>query len=455
MEPDMVIAYAAYPLFIALNLLLSLHAYHFFKSEDSLRWRLMGVNISYFIPTSIGQILYLAGATSVFVLGILHGGRYPEWSWRWTVTGALIESSFAIGHASNFAKFDQWAYPLTAIASLEIACVLIAPTIPRPDVRTYLTMGIIGFHAIWTLVISCTWDRGKDRAFRCMASLCQLLSALVMYYNTLAFVIIFCTSSIVVCTQQLMDYRRILQQAREAANSVDFELRPIRKYNILFMGKCIGRTTVMRELLGDWFVNPTVSSRSVGFNTFEPINRPNLVFVEVFPEVPLTRRRSDEIYGTRFMEDPHAIVLSIDVLIPSSLDYMNDVARCFRGIPILLVPERYVNGSWEIYHSQLPRMEKVSRQRGWLYGRMHELPNWFNRLSSLLPLASPLPRHRNPNIPQVHFNVPLQPERNPHIPQANVNVPVQPDRNPNIPHVHFNVPVQIDRPNTPHVHFDV
>ncbi len=75
---------------------------------------------------------------------------------------------------------------LLAMASVEAVLVIIGPAIPKHVVVQYLTVGLIIYHSVWTVLRRRDW-------LRLGTSCGELLGVVLMFWTNVAFVVV-CTS---------------------------------------------------------------------------------------------------------------------------------------------------------------------------------------------------------------------------------------------------------------------
>ncbi|RYC58791.1 hypothetical protein CHU98_g7418 [Xylaria longipes] len=285
----------------------------------------------------------------------------------------VVEMSIcAIKSTREWSKFPQVIYFQIVMASMEIVLVVIPPAIPNPVVRIYLNLGVIICHSLWTALSTWSWTCGRRRVFRWVASFGQGIGAVASIWSPLAFVIIFCTFSIIVCGEELNESQQSFWRIgtnREQADS-EVELQPT--YNVIFLGKCIQRTDSLRKIVR-W------SSPKMQVGGVDIFHHPTLKGVKLasVPPHASLNLMDGEAYVRACMKSAAAIVLILDLFDGSSWEYIETLQGFSEGQPVLLVACNHLQGDWQT-------LEDIAREyvneRGWEFSTFHELDTAFLKL---------------------------------------------------------------------------
>ncbi|KAI0442885.1 hypothetical protein F4803DRAFT_575018 [Xylaria telfairii] len=374
MYNPLTVAYVAFAMLVVMTLIAIRFTYRLFSNRlhFSVRTGKFEVRTYYYVVALLALISYLSVCIVLLALTATHGSRWAEWSWRWSVGSALLDSICAIKSTREWSKFPQVIYFQIVVASIEIALVLILPAIPIPAVRTYLNLGVIIFHSLWTSLSTWSWTCGRRRVVRWGASVGQCIGAVSSIWSPLAFVIIFCTFSIIICTEELNESRQSFWRisSNQERNSPGIELE--KQYKVLFLGQCSQRSDALRKVV-KWKL-PRMSVGGV-----EIFSHPTIKGVDLASVSPDVSRglMDKETYIRGCIKSSSAIVLVLDLFDDDSWKYIESLRSFSEGQPILLVACNVLQEDWQLL-SNLAR--DYAHGRGWDYTIVHNLESAFGKL---------------------------------------------------------------------------
>ncbi|KAI0875917.1 hypothetical protein GGS24DRAFT_514803 [Hypoxylon argillaceum] len=376
--------------------------------------------IYYFAVASFILFFYFAIGTILLSLTTTNERTWAEWSWRWSVVGALLDSLCAIKSTKEGRQFQNAVYFQVIIVLVETVGVIVSPAIPSPTISKYLTFGIVIEHSLWTSASALYWTSSRKRLVRLVASIGQGLAAVTLIWSQIGFVIasissplqsylfgllrqLFCLSSILIYVEELGDSRQGFGRLgsshhRTNPGSIESglaaEIRP--KYNVVFFGKGAERTDLLRRVL-NW---PPVSPEFGGVSLYDHPTRKDAALASVSPNISL-HAKDKETYIRALIKSAAAIVLIYDPSNYASLAYIKSLRGFPEGQPVLLVS---CNGLNEASVVSEEDAQVFASQHGWKFSTANEIEVAFNDLLDNM-FARPRLRSNYSNAPQQHFAV--------------------------------------------------
>ncbi|KAI0450055.1 hypothetical protein F5B21DRAFT_448419 [Xylaria acuta] len=376
MYNPLTVAYVAFALQVIVGLIAVQFTYRLFylRPSFSLRFRHRNIKLYYSVAAVCLLLSYFTVSIVLLALTATHGPRWAEWSWRWSVGGALLDSICAINSTREWSKFPQVIYLQIVMASIEVVLVVIPPAIPNPIVSLYLNFGVIIWHALWTSLSTWSWTCGRRRVFRWIASVGQGTGAVASIWSPLAFVIIFCTFSIVICAEELNEcqqsFWRIGSNRERTSTGNNVELQ--QTYHVVFFGKCSQRTNLLRKVVRCSLPDTQVG----GVDIFRHPTLKGVKLASVPPGVSL-HLNDKEAYTRGFMRSATAIVLILDLFDDDSWEYIETLQGFSEGQLILLVACNHLQDEQNTV-SDLAR--EYADGRGWDFTSVHDLDSAFLKL---------------------------------------------------------------------------
>ncbi|KAI1747101.1 hypothetical protein F4782DRAFT_552550 [Xylaria castorea] len=374
MYNPLTVAYVAFSLLLIVGLLAMQFTYRLYYLHPYYSWRFYRWNMKfYYYAVTLSILLsYFTVAIVLLALTATHGPQWAEWSWRWSVGGALLDSICAIKSTREWSRFPRVVYFQIAIASAEIVLVVIPPAIPNPVVRLYLNLGVIICHSLWTALSTWSWTCGRRRIFRWIASVGQGIGAVASIWSPLAFVIIFCTFSIIICAEELNESQQSFWRISSNQERTDREVELEQIYNVIFFGKCSQRTDSLRKVVRWSFPSMQVG----GVDIFHHPTLKGIKLASVPPDVSLSLMDKDT-YIRAFMRSAGAIVLVLDLFDDDSWEYIETLQGFSEGQPILLVGCDCLRDGWQALADIAC---EHANGRGWDFSMDHDLDSAFLKL---------------------------------------------------------------------------
>ncbi|KAI0551265.1 hypothetical protein F4679DRAFT_582742 [Xylaria curta] len=381
------VAYAAFALSLVIGLIAMRFTYRLFilRTHLSLRFYNYNLKIYHYITALALLSSYFVVATVLLTLTAIYESQWAEWSWRWSVAGALLDSICTINSTREWSKLAQVVYFQIAIASMEIVLAVIPPAIPNPVVRVYLNLGVIICHSMWTALSTWFWTCGRRRVVRWVASAGQVIGAVASIWSPMAFVIIFCTFSITICGEELNQSQQRFWRINSNRERTNREVELEQTYNVVFFGKCPQRTEMIRK----------VARRSIpcmqvgGIDIFYHLTLKGVRLASVPPDVSLSVMDKDT-YIRAFIRSAAAIVLVVDLFNDDSWKYVETLKGFSEGQPILLVACNYTRDDWQTLASLA---YEYANGRGWDFTMSYDMDSAFFRLMRKMHARPPSGAH--------------------------------------------------------------
>ncbi|KAI1738646.1 hypothetical protein F4680DRAFT_449760 [Xylaria scruposa] len=374
MHNPLTVAYVAFALSLIIGLIAMRFTYRLFILRPHLSLRVYNYNLKvYHYITALALLSsYFVVAIVLLTLTAIYESHWAEWSWRWSVGGALLDSICTINSTREWSKLTQVVYFQIAIASVETVLAVILPAIPDPVVRLYLNLGVIICHAMWTALSTWFWTCGRRRVFRWAASVGQGIGAVVSIWSPLAFVIIFCTFSIITCAEELNESQLQFWRISSNRERTNREVELQQTYNVMFFGKCLQRTEIIRKVVRRQL--PCV--RAGGIDIFYHLTLKGVRLASVPPDVSLSVMDKDT-YIRAFIRSAAAIVLVLDLFNDDSWHYVETLQGFSEGQPVLLVACNYTRDDWQ---SLASIAHEYANGRGWDFTISDDIDSAFLKL---------------------------------------------------------------------------
>ncbi|KAI0526165.1 hypothetical protein F5B22DRAFT_641311 [Xylaria bambusicola] len=391
MQDSEIAAYVAFPftlLVVAANLWF---AYHHYRVPAYSPIKLCGYTAeSYvFVLVLIALFVYVAFETTLFVLTLVDLYDWATWCWRWSIGGAFLFDSISVIAPSDSLptlpcltipqplqlqlprqfKLLQHRGFLLAMASIEAVFVIIGPAIPKHAVAQYLTVGLILYHTVWTVLRRRDW-------LRLGTSCAELFGVVLMFWTNVAFVVFSCSSAIIYLGAKSWLRRPLSLKPRPVQASDPYselqEPPDSVQHNIVFMGDTKMRSKSLQEIIG-W--GPT----TWGISTLGPYVYPTRNDTYLFNMSPLFIK--DEKYRYTVQEsiakNATAFVLAVDLCHRPSLVYLQNLAKSMAAQPGLLVVYRSASTTTEIIDDEV---RDLAGQHGWLLETPQRVKDGFEKL---------------------------------------------------------------------------
>ncbi|KAI0114346.1 hypothetical protein GGR51DRAFT_556203 [Nemania sp. FL0031] len=402
MQNQLTVAYVAFAFLVVMALVGAWFTYQLFRRRSyysiQLRHRILKI-YSCVVASSI-LVAYVVLGVIFLVLTIIKGQTWAKWSWRLSVSGALLDSLFAI-KSSRAHSFQPVIYFQAAFTVIEIVLVVASPAIPDPSASRYLTVGVIFFHVVWTSLSSWCWVSRRSRIVRMVASVGQGIAALALIWGELGF--LFCPFSLLVYVAEAGEsqpsfWRVGSVQRRPSPDSTQSSLpedsRP--KYNVVFFGEGTQRTDLLRRVL-NW---PPVSPVLGGVSLYGHPTKNDVVLASVSPDI-FENGKDKQNYMRQMVKTAAAIVLMYDPSNYESLEYIKSLDGFTEGQPVLLVSCLGV--------SQQPIVPEgdaryLSSHHGWKFTTTDEIDGAFDDLLTCM-FSRPRLRTACPISPRSRFAV--------------------------------------------------
>ncbi|KAJ3554468.1 hypothetical protein NPX13_g10603 [Xylaria arbuscula] len=391
MQGSEIAAYVAFPFTLLVVTANLWFAYRHSRVPSHFPIKLCGYTTeSYpFLLVLIFLFVYVAIETTLFVLTLVDLHDWASWCWRWSVGGAfLFDSISVIAPSDSLPTLPCLTIPqrlqlqlprqltllqhcgfLLAIALVEAVFIIIGPAIPKHAVAQYLTVGLIVYHAVWTVLRRRDW-------LRLGTSCGELLGVVLMFWTNVAFVVLSCSSAIIYLGAKSWLRRSLSLKPRPVRASDPYselqEPPDSVQYKIMFMGDTKTRSKSLREIVG-W--GPT----TWGVNTIGPYAHPTRNDTHLFNMSPLPIR--DEEYRHTVQESvakkATAFVLAVDLCHGPSLVYLQNLAKSMEAQPGLLVVYQTTNRTTEITDDEV---RDLAGQHGWLLETPQRVKDGFEKL---------------------------------------------------------------------------
>ncbi|KAI0188602.1 hypothetical protein EV127DRAFT_409411 [Xylaria flabelliformis] len=387
MYDPLTVAYVAFSLSLVIGLIAMWFTYRLFILRPHLSLRIYNYDLKvYHYITALSLLSsYFVVAIVLLALTAIHGSQWAEWSWRWSVGAALLDSICTMNSTREWSKFTRVVHFQIAIASMEIVLIVILPAIPNPVIRIYLNLGVIVFHSMWTALSTWFWTCGRRRVFRWVASVGQGIGAVASIWSPLAFVIIFYTFSIIICTEELNESPQHRWRISSNRERVDREVELQQIYNVIFFGKCIQRTESIRKVVRCSFPCMQVG----GIDIFYHPTLKGVKLASIPPDVSLGVMDKDT-YIRAFIRSAAAVVLVLDLFNGDSWDYIETLRGFSEGQPILLVAFNYSRDDWQTMASIA---NEYANERGWDFTIDHDMESAFLKLMRKMHTRPPSLAH--------------------------------------------------------------
>ncbi|GAW26214.1 hypothetical protein SAMD00023353_2401190 [Rosellinia necatrix] len=320
------------------------------------------LKIYYYLAAVAFLFSYFTIGFTFLILTATYGHTWADWSWRWSIGGALLDSLCAIKATKESTKCTRAVYFQVPIALLETLVVVIAPAIPRALIVQYLTFAAIILHALWTALSAWFWIPSRKRKIRLGASAGQAISAL------------FCLCTVIVYAEELgksePSFWRIRSSQPRAGSSL--AAQPSQQYKIVFFGKCPERLDSLLIVLHQ----PIVRVEVGGVSLYDHPLWSDTAVASVPPGMSL---HSDEKEGyiRAVIKSASAVVLVCNLCSPETLKYIEDLKGFPSGQPGLLVARRS-RGEALLISEQ--RARDLAIQRGWDFATEEDIESSFKNI---------------------------------------------------------------------------
>ncbi|KAJ8129043.1 hypothetical protein O1611_g4589 [Lasiodiplodia mahajangana] len=386
------VAYVAFAFLVVMTLVGAWFTHQLFRSRcySSVQLGCRTIKIYYFVAASSILFIYFALGITFLVLAIIYGQMWAEWSWRWSVLGALLDSLFVIKSTKKVQNLQQAVYLQAIVAAIEIVLVIASPAIPNPSASRYLTVGIIFFHVLWTSLSSWYWLSRRSRVVRWIASAGQGIAALALIWGELGFVVLFCPFSLLVYIVEAIESQQSFWRVgsihrRPSPEPIQPSLPAAdgKKYNVVFFGMDTQRTDLLRRVL-----NWSTASVEIGFVSL--YNHPTMNDVAIASVSPRAfgHAKEKETYIRNIIKIAASIVLVYDPSNYESLEYIRSLRGFTEEQPVLLVSCLGLH-----QESIVPEGDarELARQEKWRFTTADEIDGAFNDLLTCM-FARPRPR---------------------------------------------------------------
>ncbi|KAK5633378.1 hypothetical protein RRF57_009092 [Xylaria bambusicola] len=391
MQDSEIAAYVAFPFTLLVVTANLWFAYHHYRVPAYFPIKLCSYTAeSYvFVLVLIALFVYVAFETTLFVLTLVDLHDWATWCWRWSIGGAFLFDSISVIAPSDSlptlpcltipqplqlqlprqCKLLQHRGFLLAIASVEAVFVISGPAIPKHAVAQYLTVGLIVYHAVWTVLRRRDW-------LRLGTSCAELLGVVLMFWTNVAFIVLSCSSAIIYLGAKSWLRRSLSFKPRPVqASDPYFELQEPPdsvQHKIVFMGDTKMRSQSLHEIVG-W--GPT----TWGMSTIGPYVHPTRNDTCLFNMSPLSIK--DEKYRHTVQESiakkATAFVLAVDLCYRPSFVYLQNLAKLMAAQPGLLVVYRTAGRTTEILDDEV---RDLAGQHGWLLETSQRVKDGFEEL---------------------------------------------------------------------------
>ncbi|KAJ2989420.1 hypothetical protein NUW58_g3473 [Xylaria curta] len=359
------VAYVAFAFLVIISLAATRFIYSLFRLRSGYSARICNRNLKiyYYALAATFLLSYFTVAVAFLALITTHGSMWAEWSWRWSVGGALLDSICAIKSTREWSKTPQIIYFQTLLASIETVLIIIGPAFSNPAVGTYVNLGAIICHSLWTFFVNLVmdmWTAADDPANSKRWPRCQRRGIHLEPAG--------------------LRYRKCFHPLRSGSWRADSEgaesepsAKTQRTYNILFFGKGPDRTKSLRKVL-QW---PPPSKQAGGIDIYFHPTLKDTQLASVPPGISLSAQ-DKESYMHGLIKSAAAVVLVFDLFSEESFEYVKTFQEFSQKQPILLVACNNHKDDWK---ARAAHAGNFASQHKWDFAIISELETAFENLS--------------------------------------------------------------------------
>ncbi|KAI1294464.1 hypothetical protein F5Y03DRAFT_399552 [Xylaria venustula] len=382
-----VAAYVAFAFMLVITFIGMWFAYRLYSlcRHHSIEFYNYTTRVYYYPLVLILSAAYITIGIIFLVLTVIHGQRWANWCWRWSIVGSLSDSICVLRTTREQGKYEQVIPYLSVLAAIETLLVIASPAIPTDDVALYLTLGAIICHSVWTALLASFWTPSRTKIVRLGASFGQGLGALTSVWSPLACVVLFCSCSVIIYIEELNQSRQpLLPITSSPPRTLHSTSQSRQKYKIVFFGQGPERTQSLQKAL-DW---PRVRSGAGGLITYDHPTRHDTTLISVDPRIESEKDGND--YMRTLINGATAVVLVFNLGNAESFEYIKGLNGFPGGQPGLLVGCKDVHGEFLVSEKEA---RDLADQNGWDFTMASDMVKAFESLVNNM-FAKPHPKGR-------------------------------------------------------------